>query len=227
MSLEIILARLGLLRKPRSAFKILKKGVSAELGLSRAVHVGAHFGEEREVYEALGFSEVLWIEASRQTYQTLVEHLGKPTSAKTRHIAVNALVSDQAGQQIELRHFSNEGASNSIFPAAPLLRETWPTLHETGTTETVTSDTLDRIALAHGFATADLLVADVQGAELLVLKGALKLLASAKAVAVEVSTHPYYEGGVLQPELRGFLRGHGFIETRRAPKHGDQLFVRA
>ena len=68
---------------------------------------------------------------------------------------------------------------------------------------------------------------DVQGAELLVLKGATSLLKSAKAVIVEVSMQPYYEGGVLQPELRDFLRGRGFMEIRRPPDHGDQLYIRA
>jgi hypothetical protein len=66
----------------------------------------------------------------------------------------------------------------------------------------------------------------VQGAELLVLRGATKLLASAKAVVVEVSRYPYYEGGALQPEIRDFLRSRGFAELRRPPNHGDQLYLR-
>lgn len=222
-----LLARLAPFRKPRDPLTLLKEGLCGELGLSSAIHVGAHFGEEREVYEALGFSDVLWVEASKEIYQTLVRRLTSPSGATTRHIAVNALVSDRAGEKVKLRHFSNDGSSNSIFSATSLLRETWPGLDETGVTETVLSDTLDRIASAHGFASADLITADVQGAELLVLKGATKLLANAKAVIVEVSKLPYYEGGVLQPELRQFLRRHGFTEIRRPPKHGDQLFVRA
>ena len=226
MLLPKILGQLGLLRKHRDPLTLLKEGLGAKLGLSRAVHVGAHLAQEREAYEALGLSEVLWIEASTQIYQDLVRRLAQPTGAKTRHTAVNAFASDNAGEQLKLRHFSNDGASNSIFSATPVFRETWPSVIETGVAEAVTTDTLDRIAEAQGFAAADLIAADVQGAELMVLKGATKLLGTAKAVIVEVSMHPYYDGGVLQPEVRDFLRSRGFVEVRRPPKHGDQLYLR-
>ncbi len=86
--------------------------------------------------------------------------------------------------------------------------------------------TLDEIAVRSGFPKPDLLVVDVQGAELLVLKGGLSVLAAAKAVIVEVSRKPYYEGGVLYPELRDFLLARGFAEAHPAPDHGDQLYLR-
>ncbi len=88
------------------------------------------------------------------------------------------------------------------------------------------SDTLDRIAAEYGFPSADLLNIDTQGAELLVLKGASQLLSGARALIVEVSTKPYYDGGVLYPELRDFLRMSGFTESHAPPCHGDQLYVR-
>ena len=221
-----VLARFGLLRKHRDGFSLLKEGISGKLGLSTAVHIGAHLAEGRALYEALGFSEVLWVEASSETYQGMVRELARPTGAKTRHTAVNALVSERDGEQLVLRHFSNNGESSSIFSATPVFRAAWPAISETGRTETITSRSADQIAAAHGFHSADLLVIDVQGAELLVLRGATKLLATAKAVVVEVSKFPYYEGGALQPEIRDFLRNRGFTEIRRPPDHGDQLYLR-
>jgi FkbM family methyltransferase len=227
LGLARFLGRFGLLGKHSDGFSLLKKGISAKLGLSTAVHIGAHLAEERADYEALGFSDVLWVEASAEMYQGMVREFARPTGAKTRHIAVHALVSERAGEQRQLRHFSNNGESSSIFAATPVFRAAWPTINETGRTETITSCTADQIAAAHGFNSTDLLVADVQGAELLVLKGATKLLATAKAVVVEVSKYPYYEGGALQPEIRDFLRSYGFAELRRPPNHGDQLYLRA
>lgn len=221
-----LLGQVGFLEKPRDPLVLLREGLCDRLGLKTAIHVGAHFGEERDAYEALGLTDVLWVEASRSVYQELVERLAKPTGRSTRHVAVNSFASEKAGDEVVLRQFSNEGASSSIFPATALFRETWPQVSETGGSEEVGTDTLDHIAMVNGFQNADLLAADVQGAELMVLKGATSLLATAKAVIVEVSLQRFYDGGVLQPELRAFLRQHGFIEVRRPPNHGDQLFLR-
>ena len=217
---------LGFAQKPREPLELLKAGLSKRLGLSTLIHVGAHFGEERADYEALGFTDVLWIEASTHDYRELTARLALPSGAATRHVAVNAFAADTAGQWLALRRFSNEGASSSMFPATPLLRKTWPGVDETGTIENVVTATLDEIAVQSGFAKPDLLVVDVQGAELLVLKGGVTTLAAAKAVIVEVSREPYYDGGVLYPELRDFLLLHGFVEAHDAPKHGDQLYLR-
>ena len=110
------------------------------------------------------------------------------------------------------------------------LRETWPGVEETGTIENVVTVTLDEIAVQSGFSKPDLLVVDVQGAELLVLKGGLSVLAAAKAVIVEVSRKPYYEGGVLYPELRDFLwptasRGASRARSRRPALSAKELIV--
>ena len=105
MLLTKFFARRGYLRKHRDGFSLLKEGWGRKLGLTNAVHVGAHLAEERDVYEALGFSDVLWIEASAEIYQDLVRSLAKPTGAKTRHIAVNALASATPGEQLKLLPF--------------------------------------------------------------------------------------------------------------------------
>lgn len=196
------------------------------IDLATAVHVGAHWGQERETYEAMGLDKVLWIEASADIYRRLVENMAKSNGSHTRHFTAHALVTDCPGVATTLRHFNNAGGSNSIFPSTNELLKQWPGLFETGVTETMQSDTLDRVATTNGFDSADLIAVDVQGAELLVLKGASKLLASAKAVIVEVSQKPYYAGGVLEPELTTFLQDNGFQPRTSSPIHGDRLYLR-
>ena len=56
----------------------------------------------------------------------------------------------------------------------------------------------------------DLLKLDVQGAELLVLRGAEKSLPRVRLVFVEVSFRPIYEGSAVFADVYAFLRGHGF-----------------
>ncbi len=56
----------------------------------------------------------------------------------------------------------------------------------------------------------DLLKLDVQGAEMLVLRGAEATLPRTKMVFVEVSFRPLYEGSAVFAEVYAYLRGHGF-----------------
>ena len=64
---------------------------------------------------------------------------------------------------------------------------------------------LDRIYDLEDLANYQHLVVDVQGAELLVLKRAGKLIQNCKSLLVEVSTLQVYRGGVLWKELVNFL----------------------
>jgi FkbM family methyltransferase len=224
--IDRLLKRLGLRRRHREPIDLLKRGLGKKIGLSTAIHVGAHFGEERADYEALGLAEVLWVEASRTDYGELVARLAVRSGAATRHSTVNAFVADTSGQTVRLRRFSNEGASSSIYAATPLFKHYWPSVEDTGISEEVVTTTLDDIAIETGFAKPDLLVVDVQGAELLVLKGGQTVLGQVKAVIVEVSRGRFYEGGVLYPELRDYLLARGFREAQRALGHGDQLYLR-
>lgn len=57
---------------------------------------------------------------------------------------------------------------------------------------------------------------DVQGAELLVLKGAEELLKRTKIIMTEVGLKPYYEGHTLKVEIDSYLAAHGFVELEGA-----------
>ena len=115
--------------------------------------------------------------------------------------------------------------SNSIFGATETLHRRWPNVRETGAQEKVRTRTLDGLLADLDFGPVDVLVVDVQGAELLVLRGATQTLSKVKAVVSEVSTQPLYQGGVLFAELESFLAGHGFEAMSLPRRHGDLLFV--
>lgn len=212
--------------------RLLARLTPGDIDLDTLVHVGAHLAQERRKYEAHGFREILWIEGSPATYRrlraVLVEHAiarrGGTTPA--RHRAVCALLTDRAGDEVDFREFSNDGMSSSLFSATAASKARWPDLHETGRRERLKTQTLDQVLADHGFAhPTDVLVLDTQGAELLVLNGAQDTLPTVKAVISEVSTVPYYDGGVLFPELNAFLEEHGFRAIGQPPNHGDVLFI--
>ena len=71
---------------------------------------------------------------------------------------------------------------------------------------------------------------DVQGAELMVLKGSEKVLDNVKWVTTEATWEdPDYIDNVMYDELKSFLESKGFVETQIVPhaeNWGDVLFVK-
>ncbi len=89
--------------------------------------------------------------------------------------------------------------------------------------------TLDSLLKTNGVAPAnhDYWVVDLQGAEKLALSGATESLRSCYALVGETSTVEVYRNGVLWPELRDWLRDHGFVPLWQPElEHDDILFVR-
>jgi FkbM family methyltransferase len=101
---------------------------------------------------------------------------------------------------------------------------------------TVTAITLDEYADSHGISHIDLLKLDIEGAELLALEGARRLLAdhAIDFIASEVRFIPDYVGQPLLGELMDFLATAGYTlfnvyapsesEVRQA-LFGDAVFI--
>lgn len=220
------------LRRKSDPVQLLSQLAPTGLGLQRLVHVGAHLGQERHRYEALGYREILWVEGSQAVHERLAQSLARHVAEHAvqgrpavQHHSVCALLTDREGDEATLREFSNDGMSSSIFAATDTLKARWPDLHETGRIQPTRTRTLDGLLDELRFGAVDTLVVDVQGAELLVLRGAQKTLSLVKAVISEVSTQPLYAGGVLYPELAAFMQARGFMPMSVPRRHGDMLFV--
>ena len=99
----------------------------------------------------------------------------------------------------------NPGAS-SIFRA----RTDYP--HETYVQNEirVQSTTLAAVLAEQKIDSVDLLWMDIQGAELLALKGMGERLGNVRLMHLEVEFRPIYEGQPLFPEVHSFLRERGF-----------------
>lgn len=187
------------------------------------VHVGAHYGEEAEQYQRWGAARVVWIEADPALLPALNAHLetvrALPPSrfvrltgaAPTEHIVLNALVADTDGMTMTFRMFSNRD-SNSIFAKQKGAGDPFPHIEETGEVVELQSRQLDVLLEENGIAPeeVDVLAMDIQGAELLCLKGAPRLVAHVPFIESEVSQTPFYDGGVLLPELDAWLEARGF-----------------
>ena len=188
------------------------------------VHVGAHKGQEAALYERWGAARVIWVEADPDTARSLRSHLALRSGhgdgwlsrllrfPPTRHQVVEALIGDEDGKPTDFFVFCNDGQSSSIFRKAKLEEDRHANVKETGQVRQLAMRTLDSLLPESGIPldNVDILALDVQGAELLCLKGATALLGHVHLLEAEVSLLRWYEGGVLLPELDAWLREQGF-----------------
>jgi FkbM family methyltransferase len=190
--------------------------------ISGVIHVGAHFGEERELYAKEGL-KVLWIEALPSAFEQLRDNIrGFP-----KQRALNYLVTDKDDVQYTFHVTNNEGASSSILALARH-REIWPDVHYVSEV-TLKSITLDSLLRSRGdVASYQALVMDTQGSELLVLKGATNALRQLMYIKTEAADFESYVDCARVEDLTKYLARFGYklIRSDRfaTGRHGGQYF---
>ena len=178
------------------------------------VHVGAHAGEERNVYARYGL-DVLWIEP----IPTVFEQLCKNISALPKQRALNYLVTDADGAEYL---FNVRGTSSSIFEIGRCC-EIFPEV-TTQARIILKSVTLD--TLLEGEDRYQAIVLDTEGSELLVLKGATRLLSKIRYVTTEAADFEAYLGCARVDDIIKFLNDFDFkliqkFKFRESPQGGQ------
>lgn len=193
------------------------------------LHLGGHLGEEANDYAAFR-KPVIWVEAIESLYLELKSNVSRFSNQK----AFCQLISDTDGQEKTFYVSNNQrGASSSLFEFDTYANgenSLWPNLNlkmiDSIRMKTKTLDTffVENSLLVDNF---DFWVLDLQGSELMALKGASMSIKKCNAILVEISTEPVYKGGVLWPELSEWLKGCGFNPVRQPRSiHDDILFLR-
>jgi FkbM family methyltransferase len=122
---------------------------------------------------------------------------------------IHTLALTDAPGEAEL-HVARADDSSSLFPIGARQVATFPGTDEVGVIAVRTArldDELDITALDRPV----LLKIDVQGGELLLLRGATASLDHVDAVLVECSFVEFYEGQPLAKQVVDFLAGHGLV----------------
>lgn len=189
--------------------------------------IGANNMNEIQHY-VTKYQNGLFIEAIPSVFQQLEHNLRIANETyNTNYKAINCLVSDKIDQEYTFNVFSNNGASSSIYEPNSEAWE-WPEVMPV-TTIKLKSTTVEQLVKAHQWenVTYDL-VLDVQGAELVVLKGfGEDNLKNIQHLTTEVSTEPFYKGGVLFNELNAFITNRGFqLNTHLSGTHCDVTYSR-
>lgn len=190
------------------------------------LHLGANTGQEAEIYCQLGIPNVIWVEADPNLFRKLQDHV----KAFPGQRALRACVGEEDGKEVEFNIANNGGQSSSILPLGTHAQE-HPEVRYVGKLkmQTIRVDTLLTrmdIHLSRNW----LLNLDLQGAELLALKGMGTLLHSNfRYVYSEVNDQELYKGCALVEEVDAYLWQYGFVakETKMTGNHwGDKFYAK-
>lgn len=185
------------------------------------LHVGAHECEELDAYVANGVdrNSIVWIEGNEK----IVERM------KLRGIEkiYTGLVSDS--EKDVFFNITNNGQSSSILPL-----ETHKIHHPhvyVSEIKMLRTTTLKKLFAENQIdgVNYNFWNMDIQGAELLALRGADDLIHNADALYLEVNEEELYKGCALIGELDDYLTTKGFtrLYTVMTPyKWGDALYIR-
>jgi FkbM family methyltransferase len=184
-------------------YKIQPKGV---------LHVGASSGQEIAEYYKNGIKATVWIEALRDVYEQLKINISKYPDA----IAINQCISDVDGKEVQFNVANNEGQSSSFLEFGTHTKE-HPTVKFVNRIkmETIRLDTLiEKYRL--DMDKYDFLNIDLQGAELLALKGLGEYLKGFKFLYLECNRAELYKGCPMVEELDEYVKPFGFerVETK-------------
>ena len=195
--------------------------LSNNITINGSFHIGAHDCEEINFYNQLGLTpnNVVWIDAIPS----------KVANAINRNIpnVYNAVITDKDDEDI-IFNISNNGQSSSVLELGTHSQEhPWVVYVKKIKQKSITIDTFfERNNI--DASKYDFWNFDIQGAELMALKGATKSIKYAKALYLEVNEKELYKKCGLITEIDTFLEQYNFkrvITNMTSHGWGDALYV--
>ncbi len=202
--------------------------------ITGALHVGAHECEELDFYAKLGLNpeQIVWIDAMPNKVKEATDR-GIPN-------VYYAVITDKDGDDVEF-NISNNGQSSSVLEfGTHSVEHPWVHYVDKIRAKSVTIDTfMDKRPTNRGgiiFDTNKIDATqlnfwnfDIQGAELMALKGATQSIQHVNAIYLEVNEKELYVNCGLIHEIDAFLLERGFSRVlTHITVHGwgDALYIR-
>jgi FkbM family methyltransferase len=190
-SLQNLLARFGIFvsRTPLKFYYDLENEIKNNLIINSkgVLHIGAHYGQERDFYSENDLS-VIWIEAIPEVYAELEKNI----SGYDKQRAYCALVGNENIAGVNFFISNNNGSASSIFDISENSQFESVSMQKK---MQISMTRLDNLLSNVEIANYSHWIIDVQGSELLVLRGAGNLLTFCHSITIEVSTRETYVNG--------------------------------
>lgn len=190
--------------------------------ITGAFHIGAHECEELGFYHQLGIesTNVIWIDA--------LPHKVREAQQRGIQNVFHAVITDKDNDEVSF-HVSNNGQSSSVLEFGTHLQE-HPQVSYIDTMIQKSTTIRSFIELNHiDIKQHNFWNFDIQGAELMALKGAGDIIHTASAIYLEVNEKELYKGCGLINELDVFMASYNFtrvLTEMTIHGWGDALYVR-
>lgn len=192
-----------------------------QLFIKGIIHIGANELEENDVYKFLGIQNIIWVEAN--------EEIAKKINQKFPEEVIMPFAICDVDNETKEFIVTNNYASSSLLELKTHKTE-HPHVFEIERIKVKTKrlDTLvkeENIDLSY----FNFLNIDIQGTELLALKGAQDTLKHIDYIYLEVNEKELYEGCALLPEIDEFLEKNNFKRVElKMLNHGwgDAFYIR-
>jgi FkbM family methyltransferase len=194
---------------------------NSDIKINGVLHIGAHDCQEVDFYNSsLNVQDIIWIDA----FELKVKQ-----GLQNGHNIYHATISDQDNKNVKF-NISNNEQSSSILEFDT---------HKTQHPDVVFVDSIiqSSITIDTFFKKNDIRSSkydfwnfDIQGAELLALRGATNSIRFAKAIYLEINTDHLYKDGALVHEIDEFLTAFGFKRTLTCMTGygwGDALYIKS
>jgi FkbM family methyltransferase len=187
------------------------------------IHIGAHLMEERDDYINEGINNIIWIEANPSIFSIIQQNDIGPNEK-----LFNYTISDTDNDIINF-YITNNGQSSSILELDkhkihhPSIFVTETIKTKTKRIDTIISEKNIDINLYN------FLNIDIQGAELLAIKGFGNLINNIKYIYTEINTNTLYENCALINDIDDYLNSFEFkrVETEMTDfEWGDALYIK-
>lgn len=187
--------------------------------INGVLHIGAHFGEENDVYNNLGIEKRIFFEPLSSNFRVLKNNIGE------NYTLMNIALGNE-NKKISMNvETANSGQSSSILnPILHLIQ--YPHI-KFETTEDVDMKRLDDLDI--DLSSFNFINIDVQGYELEVFRGAEKTLHNIDYIMSEINRDEVYQNCARIEQLIDFLSPYGFElveQTWDGGTWGDGFFIK-
>jgi FkbM family methyltransferase len=189
------------------------------LKVKGVIHIGAHYGQENELYKRHNIKNKIFFEPLPHVFTTLKSKVNDA-------ILVNKALGSKKGKVEMYVEFQNNSQSSSVLkPKLHVSQYPWIKFENKITVDMTTlDDYLSRLPIEFNFINMD-----VQGYELEVMKGSVKTLEKIDYIISEVNKEELYENCVRVEQLDEFLSRFEFkrVETTwEGVTWGDALYIK-